>query len=234
MIERLSSGNDRLDEILNGGLLKNSINLIVGVPGSGKTILSQQFAFHNATPEHRALYLSTLSEPLDKILRFGETLKVFDREAVRDGRVMYEDLGHVLGNAGLEEILATVERFLKELRPGIVVIDSFRAFHAVAPDVSAFRRFLYGLTRLLSASATTAVWNAPYTREQAREEAASLARLRRPGGKDGNHERGHRRAGAVERAQAGLVLRRHQERGQDEIWHASIERRECLIGGVRE
>ncbi|TMF30147.1 MAG: hypothetical protein E6I29_07040, partial [Chloroflexi bacterium] len=48
MIERLASGNPRLDEILNGGLLKNSINLIVGVPGSGKTILSQQFAFHNA------------------------------------------------------------------------------------------------------------------------------------------------------------------------------------------
>ena len=65
MIERLPSGNARLDEILNGGLLKNAINLIVGVPGSGKTILSQQFAFHNATSEQPALYLSTLSEPLN-------------------------------------------------------------------------------------------------------------------------------------------------------------------------
>jgi circadian clock protein KaiC len=171
VIERLPSGNERLDEILNGGLFRNSINLIVGVPGSGKTILSQQFAFHNATAEHPALYLSTLSEPLDKILRFGETLKVFDREAVREGRVIYEDLGQVLGSDGLENILATVERFLKELHPGVVVIDSFRAFHAVANDATHFRRFLYGLTRLLSASATTAVWNAPYTREQAHQEA---------------------------------------------------------------
>jgi circadian clock protein KaiC len=171
LIERLSSGNDRLDEILNGGLLKNSINLIVGVPGSGKTILSQQFAFHNATAEHPALYLSTLSEPLDKILRFGETLKVFDKAAVREGRVVYEDLGQVLGDEGLENILVTVERYLKELHPGIVVIDSFRAFHAIATDATAFRRFLYGLTRLLSATSTTAVWNAPYTREQAPEEA---------------------------------------------------------------
>jgi len=171
LIERLSSGNERLDEILNGGLLKNSINLIVGVPGSGKTILSQQFAFQNATVEHPALYLSTLSEPLDKILRFGESLKVFDREAVREGRVIYEDLGQVLGGNGLDHILAAVERYLKELRPGIVVIDSFRAFQAVSGDSTSFRRFLYGLTRLLGASATTSLWNAPYTRTQALEAA---------------------------------------------------------------
>ncbi|TMG29582.1 MAG: hypothetical protein E6H95_05400 [Chloroflexi bacterium] len=171
MIERLASGNQRLDEILNGGLLKNSINLIVGVPGSGKTILSQQFAFHNATDERPALYLSTLSEPLDKILRFGETLKIFDPDAIRKGRVVYEDLGQVLGGDGLDQIVSAVERFLKELRPGVVVIDSFRAFQAVSGDSTSFRRFLYGLTRLFSASATTALWNAPYTRGQALDAA---------------------------------------------------------------
>jgi circadian clock protein KaiC len=171
LIERLSSGNARLDEILNGGLLKNAINLIVGVPGSGKTILSQQFAFRNATAEQPALYLSTLSEPLDKILRFGETLDVFDHEAVREGRVIYEDLGHVLGDDGLDNILSAIDGYVKELRPGIVVIDSFRAFHAVAKDTTGFRRFLYGLTRLFSASATTAVWNAPYNRDQALDAA---------------------------------------------------------------
>ena len=38
---RLSSGHARLDEILQGGLPSNSINLIMGPPGTGKTILSQ-------------------------------------------------------------------------------------------------------------------------------------------------------------------------------------------------
>jgi len=171
LIDRLPSGNKRLDQILNGGLLKNAINLIVGVPGSGKTILSQQFAFHNATAQQPALYLSTLSEPLDKILRFGETLKVFDHKAIQEGRVIYEDMGHILGDNGLESILTAVEGYLKELRPGVMVIDSFRAFAAVSHDTTEFRRFLYSLTRLLSASATTAVWNAPYTREQALEAA---------------------------------------------------------------
>jgi len=168
---RLPSGNGRLDEILNGGLLRNAINLIVGVPGSGKTILSQQFVFHNAGAKNRALYLSTLSEPLDKILRYGQTLKFFDQAAVRDGHIVYEDLGQVLGEHGLDDVLETIDRYLKEVRPAIVVFDSFRAFHALAADVMSFRRFLYGLTRRLTASATTSIWNAPYSRMQALDEA---------------------------------------------------------------
>ena len=167
MIGRLPSGDPRVDEILGGGLLKNAINLIVGIPGSGKTILSQQFVFHNATQEHPALYLSTLSEPLDKILRYGESLAFFDAQAVRDGRVIYEDMGQALQEHGLDEVLADVDRYIKDLKPGIVVLDSFVSFHAMAHDDAEFGHFLYGLMRRLTASATTSLWNAPYSREQA-------------------------------------------------------------------
>jgi circadian clock protein KaiC len=169
--ERLPSGNPRLDEILDGGLLKNAINLIVGVPGSGKTILSQQFAFKNATADRPTLYLSTLSEPMDHILRFGEGFTFFDRAAISSGRVVYEDIGPVLGEHGLDDVLAAIEGYLKKVRPAVVVIDSFRAFHAFAKDEGEFRRFLYGLTRRLVVSATTSLWNAPYPRSQAFEAA---------------------------------------------------------------
>jgi circadian clock protein KaiC len=47
VIERLPSGIDRLDQILCGGLVADSINLVIGVPGSGKTILAQRYAFTN-------------------------------------------------------------------------------------------------------------------------------------------------------------------------------------------
>lgn len=167
MIERLPTGDRRLDDILNGGLLKNAINLIVGVPGSGKTILSQQLVFHNATTDHPALYLSTLSEPLDKILRYGETLSFFDRSAIRDGRIVYEDMGQPLREHGLDAALAAVDRYLKELRPGIVVFDSFTSFREMARDATEFGRFLYKLTRHLTPSATSSIWNSPYSRDQA-------------------------------------------------------------------
>lgn len=171
MNERLSSGSPRLDSILNGGILRNAINLVIGVPGSGKTILSQQYVFHNATAEHPAMYLSTVTEPLDKILRYGEALDFFDRGAIRDRRVVYEDLGSALGDDGLGEVVSVVDRYLKEVRPGIVVIDSFKAFHAFAKNESDFRLFLYGLSRRLTAGAVTTIWNAPYTRAQAQDTA---------------------------------------------------------------
>jgi len=171
LTERLPSGIARLDQILEGGLLKHGINLIVGVPGSGKTILSQQFAFHNATPETPVLYLSTMSEPLDKILRYGESMAFFDGAALREGRIVYEDLGQVVGDRGLDGVLSTVDRYLKQTRPALIVIDSFRVFYQFTHDSSEFRRFLYGLTRRLSASSATTLWNAPYTREQALDAA---------------------------------------------------------------
>jgi len=171
MIDRLSSGQPRLDSIFNGGLLRNAINLVIGVPGSGKTILCQQYVFLNATAERPALYLSTVTEPLDKILRYAETLDFFDPTAIRDRRVIYEDLGNVLGDSGLAEVLTTIDNFLKEFKPGIVVIDSFKAFHAFAKSEADFRLFLYGLSRRLTASTVTSIWNAPYTRDRALDAA---------------------------------------------------------------
>ena len=85
---RLASGNQQLDAILGGGFPAHAINLVVGPPGSGKTILAQQYVFHNATPERPAVYLTTVSEPLEKVLRYGQTMAFFDPAAVGQGGVL--------------------------------------------------------------------------------------------------------------------------------------------------
>ena len=82
MTERLSSGSTRFDGVLGGGLPTNAINLVIGPPGSGKTILAEQYLFHNATDERPGLFLSTVSEPFDKVLRYGESLTFFDADAI--------------------------------------------------------------------------------------------------------------------------------------------------------
>jgi circadian clock protein KaiC len=73
MTDRLSSGSERLDAVLGGGLPANGIVLIGGKPGTGKTILAQQYVFHNASSDRPAVYLTTVSEPLEKLLRYGQS-----------------------------------------------------------------------------------------------------------------------------------------------------------------
>jgi circadian clock protein KaiC len=164
MSVRLSSGEPRLDSVLGGGLPANAINMLVGLPGTGKTILAQQYVFANATVERPALYLSTVSEPFDKILRYGQTLGFFDPKAVGHS-VFYDDLGTILNERGLDGVVAQVSALLKERRPGIVVIDSFKALSAYAAGAD-FRRFLHNLAGHLSAYPASTFWVGEYAEDE--------------------------------------------------------------------
>jgi circadian clock protein KaiC len=165
-LNRLPSGSARLDAILRGGLPANTINLVIGAPGSGKTILSQQYVFRNATPERPGLYLSTVSEPFDKLIRYAQTLEFFDAAAI-GSRVVYDDLGASLRGGGLASALARVEELIRTHHPGLLVIDSFKALRPLAGDEGEFRRFLHDMAGLLTAAPVTTFWVGEYDREQA-------------------------------------------------------------------
>src|SRR4029079_3974585 len=117
MEKRGNTGDDGLDLILGGGLPLNGINLIMGLPGSGKTLLCQQLIFARASEERPAIYLSTVSEPFEKILRYAQTLSFFDQEAI--GRSVFsEDLGPaVAGQDGLAAVTERIATLIKERRP---------------------------------------------------------------------------------------------------------------------
>ena len=165
MITRLKSGHARLDAVLNGGLPADAINLVIGSPGTGKTILCQQYVYTNATPDRPAVYFSTVSEPFDKILRYGQELDFFRPEMVGTS-VFYEDLGAVLHKSGLGAALARIDQVLRERRPGILVIDSFKALNVFSADEGEFRRFLHDLAGRLSAVAVSSFWTGEYNRDE--------------------------------------------------------------------
>jgi circadian clock protein KaiC len=162
--ERLPSGHLRLDGVLGGGLPANAINMVIGLPGTGKTILAQQYVFANATSERPALYLSTVSEPFDKILRYAQTLSFFDQAAVGQS-VFYEDLGTVLNEQGVTGVLEQVTGLIKKRRPGIIVIDSFKALSVFA-EPSDFRRFLHALAGHLSVFPASSFWVGEYGEDE--------------------------------------------------------------------
>jgi circadian clock protein KaiC len=158
---RMRSGHQPLDEVLGGGLPANGISIIMGLPGTGKTIIAQQYAFHNARPDRCAVYFSTLSEPLEKIVRFGQSLGFFDASAVGTS-VFYEDLGLAAGRKGLAGVADHVGAVLKQRRPGLVVIDSFKALQSLADGDGEFRQFLHQLAGRLTAFPVSSLWLGEY------------------------------------------------------------------------
>ena len=161
MSDRLLSGHEPLDSVLGGGLPANAISLIMGRPGSGKTILAQQYVFRNGRPERPAVYFSTVSEPLEKIVRFGQSLDFFDASAIGTS-VFYEDLGATLNRAGLPGVAEHLARVLRDRRPGLIVIDSFKALQAFASGYGEFRKFLHELAGRLGAFPAATLWVGEY------------------------------------------------------------------------
>ena len=50
---RISSGNPEADRVLGGGFPGNSINILMGEPGTGKTLFAEQLLFANANGNAR-------------------------------------------------------------------------------------------------------------------------------------------------------------------------------------
>jgi circadian clock protein KaiC len=164
-MDRISSGSEALDSILGGGFPVNSINIIMGLPGTGKTILAEKAIFNNASAERPALYLGTVSEPLDKMLRYLQDFDYFDPELIGDA-VIYADLSDVLRTAGLGALVAEVVRLIKEHQPAFLVIDSFKALHAFSTSVGEFRQRLTELMNTLSSLAITSFLVGEYSSDE--------------------------------------------------------------------
>jgi len=164
-INRLTTGNRELDHILDGGLPENSINIIMGDPGSGKTALAEELIFANADDERRpVLYLTTLSEPLDKVIKYLQQFRFFDADKM--GRsVLYEGIGDELATKGIGALLVRLKDAIKTSSPKIIVVDSFKAIHDLATSTHEMRLMLHEVAGLLSAYNTTVLLVGEYRHE---------------------------------------------------------------------
>jgi len=164
-VTRLPTGSRELDTILDGGIPECSLNIIMGAPGSGKTTLAEQIVFANANdPKRPLLYLTTLSEPLDKVIRYLQELRFFDID--KFGSVIrYEGLGEQLARDGIGALLPKIKEAIKTLSPKVIVIDSFKAIHDLAKSPQEMRLMLYEVAGLLAAYNTTVLLVGEYRHE---------------------------------------------------------------------
>lgn len=165
-LTRIKTGNPQLDDILGGGFPANSINIVMGEPGSGKTILAERLMFANATDSERpVLFISTLSEPLEKVVRYLQQFTFYD-ESVLAGAVIYDSLGTELAEHGPDALIPKLKEVIEAYSPKIIVIDSFKAIHDLTTSMPDMRRMLYEVSGILSAYETTAFLVGEYSEDQ--------------------------------------------------------------------
>jgi circadian clock protein KaiC len=156
MQERFATGVPNLDLVLGGGLLRGTIVMVVGPPGSGKTILAQQMAFSAAARGEVALYFTGYSETHDKLLAHNRSLTFFAPETIGT-EVQMGSLPDLL-EQGSEDAQQAIVTTAQKQHASLVILDGFRSIRGFLPDDQAAAALLYSLgARLALLGATLLV-----------------------------------------------------------------------------
>ena len=142
---RISSGNQALDEMCGGGFFRDSIVLVSGATGTGKTLMTTEFVAGGVARGERAL-LFAFEESREQLFRNARGWG-HDFEALEaDGhlRVLCE-YPEVLS---LEDHLIRMKAAIEEMRPHRVAVDSLSALERVS-TTKTFREFVIGLTSFI-------------------------------------------------------------------------------------
>ena len=121
-LERISIGIPKLDELLQGGLPKNSITLISGSPGAGKSILCFHFVNEGLKRGEKCLYI-TADQEKESILLYSKSLSFDFDKAIQEGLldVLYVD-------PEVSGVYQRMEKAISESNCERVVIDSLSQF----------------------------------------------------------------------------------------------------------
>ncbi len=142
---RVSSGNSQLDEMCGGGFFRDSIILVSGATGTGKTLIVTEFMQGGFASGERCLLLA-FEESREQLFRNATGWGVDFAEMERKERLRVECIYPEA--AGLEDHLIRIRKIIGEFKPQRVAIDSLSALERVA-SLKGFREFAIGLTSFI-------------------------------------------------------------------------------------
>jgi circadian clock protein KaiC len=142
---RISSGSADLDRMCSGGFFRDSVILVSGATGTGKTLTVTQFLAGGAAAGERCLLLA-FEESRDQLFRNATGWGVdFDRMEADGLLRVVCDYPEV---AGLEDWLIRIKAMIEEFRPSRVALDSLSALER-GGNLKAFREFVIGVTSFI-------------------------------------------------------------------------------------
>lgn len=142
---RISSGIPELDRMCGGGFFRDSIILLSGATGTGKTLVTTQFISGGVANGQRSL-LFAFEESRDQLFRNAAGWGIDFEKMEADGLLKvvpeYPEI------SSLEDHLIHIKKVVDEFKPQRVAVDSLSALERVA-TIKSFREFAIGLTSFI-------------------------------------------------------------------------------------
>jgi len=126
-IVRIPTGISQFDKIIQGGFEKNSINLLVGETGSGKSIIGMQFLMDGIKKGEKCLYI-TFEETKKSFYLNMKELGWDLEEYEKKGDFYFLDYTPRKVNTMLEEGGGIIENIVLNRKISRIVIDSITSF----------------------------------------------------------------------------------------------------------
>ncbi len=143
--ERVTSGIAELDEMCGGGMFRDSVTLISGATGTGKTLTCAHFLNGGALRGERVL-LFAFEESREQLFRNAKTWGI-DFEAQEKAGLLRVECAYP-ESLNLEDHLLRMRRIIEDFQPNRVAIDSLSALERTA-SIKSFREFIIGLTSFI-------------------------------------------------------------------------------------
>lgn len=140
--ERVSSGVRELDLMCGGGLYRDSVILVSGATGTGKTLTVTHYVQAAIAAGQRAI-LFAAEESREQLTRNAANWGIDFLDA--ESRGLLRIVARYPEAMGLEDHLLCMRREIDEFRPSRVAIDSLSAFERVGTRRS-YREFVIALT----------------------------------------------------------------------------------------
>lgn len=163
--DRLSTGIDGVDAVLDGGILPGRSILVRGPPGAGKTLFGLHYLTEGGAPDEKGLFIN-FGEP-EEYLRRDATSFGFDLDAVEfvdfapSGEDFTDEATYDVFDAAEVEgqsLAAEITNAVEDVQPDRVVIDPATQLRYMAPNDHQFRNQMIALLRLIREQGATTIF----------------------------------------------------------------------------
>ena len=138
---RIGSGSAELDEMCGGGFFRDSIVLVSGPTGTGKTLITTEFLDGGNAAGEKCL-LFAFEESREQLVRNATGWGVDFARMEAEGKLKI--ICAYPESDSLEDHLINMKRAIEVFKPQRVAVDSLSALERVAP-LKSFREFVIGL-----------------------------------------------------------------------------------------